>query len=198
MGVKRSPVIPYRFGEAYYVTQFIQPYNPGVLEAYRRCWNQDKDGLVENVAEYVKLNLRYPMDRDGQPLCQGEFKRFEFQRGMWLWRRSADYAWSLPGETLAQGWGICIDTANLAVSILRRGRVTSYVCLGAVYDSASEELLGYHAWARTWYRGGWWLIETTIHDPELGNMTTIGEAYKGGLSVKYQEEAHYNETGYWE
>jgi hypothetical protein len=192
---EQVPAVDFRFGDQYWVTSFIQLDQPQINVAYQECLHADKDKFVENVAKWINLNFAYPLNTSGDPACEAWLSRFQRKKKKWCFTKFVDYFWNFPVETITMRFGICIETANLCTSLLRKAGVDAFVALGAVYDTASDELIGYHAWTRCKYKGQQYCIETTIHDG-TNNLVKASDLYGKKMRVYYVEEAYYDEKGY--
>jgi len=157
------------------------------------------DKKVEVIAEYVKSQYEYPLWYDGTPSCGAKFYRYEKDASMksFHWYNKVDYMWSFPAECVLQKLGICIDTSNLAETLLLAVEVKAKICLGAVYDTESNMLLGYHAWVEVPYKGEQYILETTIH-PSGENLLPADVVYNKKMEIYYVKEAEYDDKEYKE
>jgi len=201
------PIINWRHGERYYITQFIQIDNPDINEVYEDLKVDNNDEYIERVARFINLNFEYPLNPLGNPATESLWCRYLvfpltflcFCYKKWIYK---DYIWQFPNETLVLKYGICIDTALLCTSLLRKKGVNAWCILGSVNDTQTDQILGYHAWTEVYYRGEWWIIETTIHDPSLNNMIPAKEAYDKNsefakqTGIYYVKMAWFNEKEY--
>jgi len=197
------PIVNFRFGEAYRVNDFLQINNPSVaaalVEAFKQAIPESNDKKIEIIADYIKREYQYPFMNDGTPSCGGYFLRYQKDSRFtdFHWRGSCDYMWSFPAECVVQKLGICIDTSNLAFSLLKAVGIPAKVCLGAVYETKSGQLLGYHAWLEVPYKGKQYVFETTIH-PNGKNLLPAEVVYGKKMDVYYVKEAEYDEKNYRE
>ncbi|MBS7658096.1 MAG: transglutaminase-like domain-containing protein [Candidatus Bathyarchaeia archaeon] len=193
------PIVDFRFGEQYYVNDFLQLNNPTLKAIVSKITFNSNDEKVKAITEYIKKNYTYPFMMDGTPSCGGYFLRFQKDNRFkgWYWKAIRDYMWSFPVECAIQGYGICIDTSNLAFSLLRMLGVQAKVCLGAVYETKSGQLLGYHAWVEVPYKNETYVFETTIH-PDGENLLPARVVYGKKMDVYYVKEAEYDEEEYRE
>lgn len=192
------PETPWRFGERYLVTDFVQVNNIAIIDMANSLQG---DGFISNVAAWIRDKFYYPLDGSGNPSAQGQLLRH--QKGLFSGyhaKKCVYYAWSLPNEILDfTRCGICIDTANLATSVLRVKGIDAWVTLGDVRDIKSDTLLGRHAWVTLPYEGENYVLETTIHEAGVKNMAKTKDVYdknsewakRGGIYFVYQ--AKYNE-----
>ena len=185
------PSVNYRFGDTWLITDFV---NPNISVNFSSAG----DKLVEEVAAFIRDQFRYPLV-GGNPSADGQFRRFHKNLCRYHFSQYAYYMWSFPQETLLIGKGICIDTANLATSLLV-SKLNALVCLGEVRTSREDTLLGYHAWTLCPYKNDIYLLETTIHEMGINNLVTVSSAYgrnsdwaKQG-NIYYLEKARYNNT----
>ena len=200
------PSVPWRFGERYLATDFVQMNNIAVREQANELASTDplrnQDTFIEQVARWIRDNFFYPLDNAGNPAAQGQLLRH--RKGLvtgYHAKKCVYYAWSLPNEILGFSYcGICIDTANLAGSVLRAGGIDAWVILGDVNSAKNGTLIGRHAWVETPYSGKVYVLETTIHDPDTVNTIEASEVYdktsdwakKSGIYFIVQ--AKYNEN----
>ena len=192
--VKSVPRVNFRLGDVWNVTDFVTPANPAVLDIASR-FSGGRDEKVRAAADHIKISYKYPLSASGEPAAEGALCRYKFSGSRWIWRRGVEYMWNFPAETAAQGWGICIDTANLCASLLRACEVEAKVVLGPVYETRTEYLLGYHAWTETKYQGQNVVIETTIH-PSGQNIVPADAVYGKKMDVYYVPQARFDESGY--
>jgi hypothetical protein len=201
-GNNEMPIVDFRFGESYYVNDFLQINNPSVAAALTEALQQlngSNDQKIEVIADYIKRKYQYPFMVDGSPSCGGYFLRYQKDSKFkdFHWHAIRDYMWSFPAECIVQKLGICIDTSNLAFSLLKMAGVPAKVCLGAVYETKSNQLLGYHAWVEVSYKGETYVFETTIH-PDGVNLLPAKAVYGKKMDVYYVKEAEYDEKSYRE
>lgn len=182
------PKVDYRFGDIWLITDFV---NPRVVLKF----TSEGDALVEDATSFIRDAFTYPMV-NGYPSSDGKLKRYHKNFLLYHFKSYVYYMWSFPAEVLAQGKGICIDTSNLAASLLVPD-IDAWVCLGEVRTSDDDQLLGYHAWIVCPYKNDIYLCETTIHQ-ESENKVKMSQAYdrvsnwaqQGNLY--YVEQARYN------
>lgn len=176
-------VVDFRFGDKWSVREFVTPDNPHVREFFDRevVGGRDSvsnDEVVESVARVIRDYFYYPLNIFGSPSTEAKLLRYLIIPPFWWkWRRFEPYIWQFPAETIVIGGGVCIDTANLCTSLLRVKRIDSFTVVGDVRRADTDEIVGYHAWTQTWYKGAWWIIETTIHDPKTNNMALAKDVY---------------------
>lgn len=196
------PQVPWRFGEVYEATDFVQCKNIAILEQAAALFaGGNGDTAIEKVARWIRDEFYYPLDNSGNPSASGQLLRHQkgFLSG-YHFKLCVYYAWSLPNEVLgATKCGICIDTANLVGSVLRAKEVKAWVTIGDVMAVGSNTLLGRHAWIETPYHGGTYVLETTIHEPGVNNLVPAADVYDSGSSwaqnadLYYVIQAKYNE-----
>jgi len=196
-------VVDFRFGDKYWVTEFVQPKTFEVYRLYENLKTEDNDQYVKNVADHIRDNYQYPFDSSGKPSASAQLLLFQIGWGRWHFKRCVEYHWNLVSETIVSRKGICIDSSILCTSLLRAKPVPAWVVIGAV-KKLDDTILGYHAWTDVWYRDDWWLVETTIHEPKINNMILSKEAYNKNSSTAqklgfyYQPMARFNEQKYEE
>lgn len=204
-------VVDFRFGDKWFTKDFVQPQNPTVIDEYKVMIREykNRDVIVKRVAEYINREYKYPTNVWGRPSPEGKLLRYKLFRGWWRWSRFEEYIWQFPAETIVTRKGICIDTSLLATSLLRHPRyfngveIDAWVIIGVVLD-INDNILGYHAWVETPYKGDIWLIETTVHDINVDNMVPIGLAYNKHsdwaqvVGLYYKPIAKFNEIDYRE
>ena len=200
------PEVPYRFGERYLVTDFVMAKNSAIMEQAANLAVVGGpivgDPFVEAAARWIRDEFFYPLDHAGNPSASGQLLRH--RKGLldgYFFKKRVYYMWGLPVETILTSCGICIDTANLAGSILRaRGLDGAWVCLGDVRSVEDDTLLGRHAWVEVPYHGATFLLETTAHEMGANNLVATSLVYdrasrwakSGGLY--YVLQAKYNES----
>ncbi|GAH35812.1 unnamed protein product, partial [marine sediment metagenome] len=127
------PEVPWRFSERYLATDFVQTKNISILEEAGLLYKQNNGNFVRGVADYIRDNFYYPLDNAGNPSASGQLLRHQKGFMAYHFKNCVYYAWSLPNEVVATGCGICIDTANLATSLLRaKENAETWVVLGDV------------------------------------------------------------------
>jgi len=191
------PVVDWRFGDKYYVTEFIMVGNSMIRDEYEKLKDADENAFIENVATWIRDNFQYPIDYRGNPAAQAQLLKYKRNPLNWMFKKCVDYHWSFPTEVLVTKLGICIDTSNLAESVLRvRPLPETYVALGEVRRTADNQLLGYHAWVELPYRNERYVLETTIHRKDVWPLIKANDVYGGKLDVYYIKHAYYDETKY--
>jgi len=201
MNNNKIPEVPWRFGERYLATDFIMAKNVSVMEQAEALSGDSQDNFVEKVARWIRDEFFYPLDNAENPAAQGQLLRHQKGFANWLFKNCVYYAWSLPNEVLdATECGICIDTANLAGSVLRAKEIDAWVCLGDVKSTSNDTLLGRHAWVTVPYRKLTFLIETTVHDPGANNLVEAAQVYDRNSAwaqnkgLYYILQSRYNES----
>jgi len=194
------PECPWRFGERYLATDFVQVNNIAILEKAHSLYVQDNDTFIQEVANYVRDEFYYPLDNSGNPAASGQLLRHGKGLMSYHFKHCVYYAWSFPNEAITAGCGICIDTAHLATSLLRaKENPDTWVVLGDVL-AVDGTLLGRHAWTAVPYKKDIYVLETTVHDANVNNMIKASEVYdktsdwaqRNGLY--YSVQAKYNES----
>jgi len=196
------PEVGWRFGERYLVTEFIQHQNVAVKEIANSLYNaSNQDQFIEKVAEYIRDEYFYPLDNAGNPSASGQLLRHQKGLMSWHWKKCVYYMWSLPNEVMLIGAGICVDTGNLATSLLRAKELeNTWACLGSV--KSDEQLLGRHEWLECHYKGEPFVMETTIHDEGVNTLIKASEIYNKNSEwakehgLYYELEAKFNEKEY--
>jgi len=202
-------IVNYRFGDKYFVTEFIQPDTFEVRNVAKTLRNTSAypyphlspDKEVELVSVFVRQDFTYPLDHSGNPATNGIFKRYRAGWGQYLYNVFKYYVWAFPSEVMNSRYGYCAETANLMTSILRALGLEAYAAIGEVRKAIDDSLLGYHAWTVTQYLKEEYLDETTIHE-DINSLIPTLVAYdhnsdfaqNGG--IYYVEHARYNEMGY--
>ena len=194
-------VVDYRWGDKYKAMEFIQR-NSYEIEKIIEGFDAGGDELVEKVVAFIRDEFVYPLT-GGQPSTDAQFLRFHKSLFDYYWKKCVYYMWSFPVETLALfKAGVCIDTANLATSLLRVKHCKAWTCLGEVRRTSTDDLLGYHAWTSVYYKTKPYLNETTIHQKGANTLVLEAEAYdrtsdsaKRG-DIYYIEHGRYNEDKY--
>ena len=195
----KIPTVDFRWGDKYKATEFIQPRS---LEIATKAKKLNATGdVIDKVAAFIRDHFAYPLI-GGQPSADGQFLRYRKSLLGYHWKKCVFYMWSFPAEVLLQKLGICIDTANLATSLLRAESSIAFTCLGQVRKTATDELLSYHAWTAVESKQQFYLLETTIHEPDGKNMITLHDAYHKDSDfattsgIYYVEDARYDESQY--
>ena len=191
---EQIPVVDFRFGDKWFITDFITPFNPSIMEI-AEAFPKTDDTVILDVAEYIRDSYSYPFNSMGEPACNSQLCNAEFFPNFPAFQYSIFrmYAWDFPAETVITKSGYCAETAHLMCSILRNRGLNAYVCLGAVLNPVGE-VLGYHAWVKCMLKGQWYVCETTIHEPNIQNLIPMGDLYTGRLDVTYREDCYYNES----
>jgi len=201
------PIVDYGHGGRWFITDYLTPSNPDVYEIARHLGGTG-DKFVENVAQYIRDEFQYPLDKFGNPSCGGQVKRYPKYLIYLFGCQYVDtryYVWAFPNETLRSKLGFCAETANLGVSILLN-KVPACVVLGDVMrrgDKPQEDyLLGRHAWAEMPYKGQSTVGELTIHE-EINNLTTAQSVYDRDSDwakqghIYYIPKGRYNKDTFW-
>ena len=194
-------VVDFRYGDCYFVTEFVQPENYEVkrIAGSLGC-DVSNDEFLVAASNWVRDNITYPLDRSGEPATEGEQKRYK-----WCWRFLIDkkryYVWSFPAMVITTGYGYCAESANLLTSLLRAKGILAWTAIGEVRKTSTDSLLGYHAWTVCDYRGEEYVIETTLHSKDnpkilrreaydkLSDWAEDGDVY-------YVEHGRYDENNY--
>ncbi|RLF82417.1 hypothetical protein DRN38_00155 [Thermococci archaeon] len=195
--VKNIPVISWRFGDEYYITEFIKPNTYMVEYVAEKLKGKDNVETVLNIAKFIRDNFYYPLDSRGNPSTDGQFLKSKRTMFSYHFKKCVQYMWLFPSEVLNMGFGICIDTSVLAVSLMRKLNIDSWCVLGAVYN-ANGDLLGYHAWAEFLINNEWFILETTIHEKGTANIIKRFDGYSGKYGIRYEPFAKFNEREYFE
>ena len=195
------PKCPWRFGEECLVTEFVTPKQIAVQEAAVPFVNPDDDLSIESVAAWIRDEFTYPLDNKGNPSASGMLKRYQRAWCRWECSRFVYYMWAYPSEILQSRKGICIDTANLCVSVLRALKIPAWVVLGEIRQARDNALIGYHAWAEVKYKGEYCTIETTVEKPvniihKVTDTQSRHSDWATERNLYYIPEARYDESGY--
>lgn len=191
------PLVDYRFGDRYYITEFVRPDTYLVVDAAERLGAADPATKVLNVARWIRDNFYYPLTATGQPSADGQLLKSSKGFAAYHFKKCVPYMWLFPGECIYMRFGICIDTSLVATSVLIRMAIDAVTALGAVYDRTGQ-LLGYHAWTEFVLNGTRYVLETTIHEPNVNNIMLADDAYKGTFGVRYDKYAEFNHERYTE
>jgi len=211
--MQKIPVVNYRFGDCYLVTDFIMPENPDIqaviIELLKPLWlaksfeltpnNIKNDEFVEACAAYIRDNFQYPL-WNGNPSCDGQLLRYTQGILKHRFKRCEYYVWAFPPEVIQSHMGYCAETGNLAESLLVN-RLSSFAVLGDVLD-LNGTLLGRHEWVEVPYKNETFVLETTIHTEGVNNLASIKSVYdknsdwakQGGLY--YVPQARFNDKIY--
>jgi hypothetical protein len=199
------PKVPWRFGEVYLATDFVMAGNVSIKEQAEILFNGGGDAFVEAVAGWIRDEFYYPLDNSENPSASGQLLRH--QKGLlagYHFKKCVYYAWSLPNEVLgATKCGICIDTAQLAGSVLRAKELKdAWVVIGDVLAVSDGSLLGRHAWVEAPYHGASFVLETTIHQEGGNNLVPSVYVYDKNsewakrAGLYYAVQAKYNEKDF--
>ena len=194
------PAVDYRFGDRELITSFITPKNPDVQDIVKAIGDLQGDDFVWAVSRYIRDSYQYPIVGDA-PSCDGQLLRYTEGLLRHKWKCCRYYVWGTPAETIQSNFGFCAETSNLAESILVN-RVDAWVVLGDVLSVKDDSLVGRHAWCEVPLRGGTFILETTIHDKDAGNMVSTTSAYgkesdwakQGG--IYYAAKAYFDDKKY--
>lgn len=182
------PRVNYRFSDIWDIRDFINP-------RLTTTFVGEGDKVVEDIALFIRGQFVYPLIGEN-PSADAKFQRFHKNLCRYYFSKYVYYMWSFPQETLAQKLGICIDTANLATSLLV-SKIDAWCCLGEVRATKDGTLLGYHAWEKCPYKGELTIMETTVHQP-ANTLVTTKNAYDRNSTwaivsgLYYVEQAKYN------
>jgi hypothetical protein len=198
------PEVPWRPAR-WLTTNFVQPDNPAVKEeaAKLKSISQTDDEYVLACAEFIRDSFIYPLDYLKEPSAGMVLRRYD--KGRWwkyYFNKTMDYSWGFPCETLVIGKGICIDTALLMTSLLMAGGIYAKTALGAVVNSKTDEVAGYHAWTEMIYKGVGSTCETTIHSKDTDTILQIASTYNRNSDwatsngIYYKLEARFDDKLY--
>ena len=195
-----TPIVDFRYGDKYFVTEFVQPDNYEVKRIIDSIEHTSNDCFVLGVANYIRDKIKYPFDRSGEPATEGEQRRYKRGCG-WIRKDARYYVWGFPAMVAVSGYGYCAESANLCTSLLRAKDILSWTAIGEVRKTSTDELLGYHAWTVVDYRGEEYIDETTL-DPPAKPLVPRKDAYdrlsdwaEDG-NVYYIEHGRYDEDNY--
>jgi len=175
----------YRFGFVFWLNDFVMPNNYEINQLITTLKDE------QNILNWNYDNVRYPVDILLRPATGG---KLEFGKGTFTTRYSnySPYVWQFPYEVIHSKIGMCADTSNFICSMLRAIGLSCFVVLGELRLSATNSLLGYHAWVELDQN----IIETTLHKGQ-GNRSNIiiskDDAYNGKKLYKYVPYIWYNE-----
>lgn len=202
------PECPWRFGERYLVTEFVQHQNVAVKEianslqtAPYNADNQNQFVLAASV--HIRDDYFYPLDDAGNPSTSGQLLRYRKGFMKYHFKVCEAYIWGLPCEVINTKCGYCAETANLATSILIAGGIpNSWVILGEVRTAKEDRLLGYHAWSETPFTGAQHVMETTVDQKGVNILAPISSAYDRqsewaqNANLYYRPQSRYNNSEY--
>jgi len=173
--VNMVPVVDYRFGNKELITSFITPKNPDVQDIVKAIGDLQGDDFVWAVSKYIRDNYQYPLVGE-TPSCDGQILRYTEGLLKHKWKCCRYYVWAFPSETAQSFYGFCAETGNLAESILVN-KVDAWAVLGDVLSVKDDSLVGRHMWCEVPLRDNTFILETTIHDKDAGNMVSATSAY---------------------
>jgi len=193
-------VVDVRRGDKHRVEEFVEIGDYDVQQIANSIWKAypEANNYIREVAKYIQLKYSYPMIHN-RPSTDSKLLRFHKSLFSWFYNKYVPYMWSLPHETILFKCGVCIDTALLCTSLLRAKGIDAWTCLGEVRETSTRNILGYHAWTIAYYKGEFWLIETTIHRDGINTMVTTAKAYdiasKFSIdgNIYYVEHSKFNE-----
>lgn len=197
------PEVPWRFGERYLVTEFIQHQNAAVKEIADSLPSNNQDEFVLETSVHIRDSYYYPLDDARNPSTSGQLLRYRKGFMSYHFKKCESYVWALPCEVINTGCGYCAETANLATSILIAGSIPdSWVVLGEVKTAKDDRLLGYHAWTSCPYAGSQHVMETTVDEKDVNILLPISSAYDRrsqwaqNANLYYFPQSRYNATEY--
>ena len=90
---KSIPIVPWRWGEKYKVTEFIQNNNQAILEiaSYIKEEGKSPDDIVLNLSHYIRDNFFYPLDNIGNPSTSGSLLRYRFSLCKFHFKKSLKF-----------------------------------------------------------------------------------------------------------
>lgn len=215
---KNIPTVNYWFDVERYITEFVDNKSYSIKNIADRYKNSDDNQYIKEIARWINVNFRYPINNQGEPATEHEWKYYlvgstcPFRKALnkimekfeYVWARPTNYlfnqswlyVWQDPLMTLRTGYGICIDTALLTTSVLRmRPNIKSYVEAGYVQLPDDPRRYG-HAWTTIPDRDI--LIETTIHDNTKNNIVSYKKATTEGINgIVYTPIERWNEVEYY-
>lgn len=206
------PQVPWRYGERYLVTEFIQHQNVAVREIAGALPNKGaispvrtftQDDFVLAASIHIRDGYYYPLDSAGNPSASGQLLRYKKGFMSYHFKKCEDYVWALPCEVINTKCGYCAETANLATSLLIAGGIpNSWVVLGEVRTAKDDRLLGYHAWTECPYLGVQNSMETTVDEEGVNILLPISSAYDRhsqwaqNKNLYYVPQSRYNAGEY--
>ena len=183
------PRVSYRFGDSYWVTDFVVPRNPDIQDVVAGFGNVTGDKFVEAVAAYIRDNYQYPL-WNGNPTCDGQLLRYTKGLLAHGFKCCMYYVWAFPPEVIQSKLGYCAETGNLAESLLL-SKVDSFAVLGDVLNT-NDILLGRHEWVETPYHGDTAVLETTIHTQDANNLASAKSVYDKNSDWAKQGRLYYS------
>lgn len=194
------PTINWRPAGVYYITDFVQIENPVIQETFQTLNGKDDDQFVKSVAEHIRDDFIYPLSSiTKNPAPEMQILHGSKSPGAWHFKRCIPYSWLFPTEVEGSTKeGICVDTTNLALSLLRCRKLKAWAVLGTVNRTSDGELLGYHAWIEVQHLGSTYVLETTVHGESKNNLIPADAIYNKKLDIYYVPTARYNERTYKE
>lgn len=197
------PEVPWRFGERYLVTEFIQSKNIAIMEQAKNLYDSNQDVFVRKIADWVRDCFYYPLDNAGNPSTSGQILRYQKGLMAYHFKKCSAYVWALPCEVMNTKCGYCAETANLATAILIAGGIpNSWVVLGEVRTAKDDRLLGYHAWTECPLSGVQNAMETTVDEAVVNILAPAPEVYNRNsewaqkANLYYVPQSRYNASEY--
>lgn len=194
------PTINWRPAGIWKIIDFVQTDNPAVVERFEILDSDDDDQFVKNVAEHIRDDFIYPLSSiTNNPAPDMQMLHGSKCLGAYHFKRCIPYSWLFPTE-VEKGTreGICVDTTNLALSLLRCKKIKAWAVLGSVNRTSDGELLGHHAWIEAQYMGSTYVLETTVHEESQNNLIPADVIYGKKMDIYYVPTAKYNEKTYKE
>jgi len=194
------PTIDWRPAGVWRITDFIQIDNPAIEDRFETLDSEEDDKFVKNVARHIRDNFTYPLSHiTKNPAPEMQMLHGSKCPATWHFKRCIPYSWLFPTEVeKSTKEGICVDTTNLAMSILRSKKIKAWAVLGRVNRTSDDQLLGYHAWVEVQYLGTTYVLETTVHETGKNNLVPADSIYNKKMSIYYVPTARYNENTYKE
>jgi len=197
---EEPPVVTFALlGETYYVTDYVQVNNPHMKAIAEKLNAESNDDAIEKALQVTCGELAYPINWKGAPAPERHTKVFKWWDGFFLTDEGEKkYGWLLPNQIAVTRKGICIDSACFCATLLRILKIETYVVLGAIIDTRTKKILGFHAWVVARKSDGkQYLLETTIH-PITPPLIQVEDAYEGRLKIIYDPIISFNEAEYHE
>ncbi len=139
-----------RFGNADWLTNWVQPNNPDVLMLLKKLKGRDVQETAFNAWQWVSHQIKYKSSLRGTINVEGQSI---VQNDLWLY----------PGEQIQILRGNCACKSFLLASLLKSQIPNTQVVLG----NLKHESIGGHAWVQINFDGTDYILEGT--QPNMNN-----------------------------
>jgi len=195
MSVDLDAIVSYTtYGEYNHITEYIQTRNLQMRDLAASIQGKDELETVKAILASQCREIRYPLDFLGRPSTAHKvylFPKYVFFVHHYTY--GLPYMWRMPNQIWTSRWAFCAGSSNLMTTLLRIKGIDAWTRLGAVLDTETGQLLGFHAWTEAEVFGPHFLLEGTVH-PEPPPLVPVEDAYGGALDITYDPFAIYDES----